>query len=130
MNISTINHLQRTTAKRYPTECNTAAKLVIDGGFELKVSDAVVELVKLKPIGKRLVSAYVRTPVFGWDADGDRLPLSALLNANSPDVKRLRNEPRSFEQKRIEQALPVTKTDIPTTGQTIRRSMRPKDSST
>ena len=54
-----------------------------------------------------MVSAYVRTPVFGWDADGDRLPLSALLNANSPDVKRLRNEPRSFEQKRIEQALPV-----------------------
>lgn len=107
MNTNTINHLQPTTAKRYPTEANTAPKLITDYGLELTVCDQVIELAKQKPIGKRLVSAFVRAPVFGWDADGDRLPLSALLNANSPDVIRLRNEPSFIKQTQIEQSLPI-----------------------
>lgn len=108
MNINTIEHLQHTTkSKRYPTEYNTATQLVISDGVVLTVSDEVVELLKLKPIGKRLVSAYVRTPVYGWDADGDLLPLAALLNAHSPEVLRLRNEPSYIEQMRIQEELPI-----------------------
>lgn len=108
MNISTIDHLQYTTrSNRFPTESNTASKLVIGDGLELSVSDEVVDLAKQKPIGKRLVSAYVRTPVFGWDANGDLLPLSALLNANSPEVHRLRNEPSFIVKMEIEQKLPI-----------------------
>ena len=59
------------------------------------------------PIGQRLVSCFVRSLVDGADYNGDLLPLGALLNANSPQVEALRNEPSYIKKKQMEDELPI-----------------------
>lgn len=87
-------------AKYYPTIDNTIRN-------PYGISDEVVELARKKPIAQRKVSIYVRTPVDGSDAEGDRLPLFSILRANSPQVYALRNEPSYIEKKFLEDQLPV-----------------------
>lgn len=71
------------------------------------ISDDAVEQMRRKPIGERLVSCYVRTPVDAADYNGDLLPISALLTANSPQVEAMRKEPSYIERKSIYDKLPV-----------------------
>lgn len=105
MNISIINHIQPTTSqpmkrKYYPTLENT-----INNPFG--ISPEAVELMKKKPISKRLVSCFDTSPIDGADNNGDLLRLGALLNARSPQVEALRTEPSFIEKKRIENDLPI-----------------------
>lgn len=105
MNTNTINNLQPTTIQQtkwkfYPTILNTIEN-------PMGISDEAIELAKRKPISERLVSCYVRSLVDGADYNGDYLPLGALLNANSPQVEALRNEPSYIKKKQIEDELPI-----------------------
>ena len=107
MNDNTIYHLQPATKQQsrklfcfYPTEANTTNN-------PLGVSDEAVEAMRIKPIGQRLVSCFVRSLVDGADYNGDLLPLGALLNADSPQVEALRIEPNWIEKKRMEDELPI-----------------------
>lgn len=102
MNTNTINHLQPTTILQrfYPTFENTIRN-------PMGISDEAIGAAKRKPIGKRLVSSYYRSLVDGADYNGDYLPLSALLNASSPQVEELRDEPSWIEQQRLEELLPI-----------------------
>lgn len=105
MNNNTISHLQPATMQQtkwrfYPTIGNTIEN-------PMGISDEAIELTKCKPISKRLVSYYVRSLVDGADYNGDLLPLGALLNANSPQVKALRNEPSYIKKKQLEDELPI-----------------------
>jgi hypothetical protein len=87
-------------AKYYPTIDNTTRN-------PYGISDEVVELARKKPIAQRLVSCYFRTPVYGWDAEGDRLPIFSVLRASSPQVYAMRSEPSHIERKRLEDQLPI-----------------------
>ena len=102
MNNNIIDHLQPTTILQrfYPTEANTTNN-------PLGVSDEAVEAMRIKPIGQRLVSCFVRSLVDGADYNGDWLPLGALLNADSHQVEALRIEPNWIEKKRMEDELPI-----------------------
>ena len=105
MNNNIIDHLQPTTLqpirkKFYPVNDNTISN-------PYGVADKVVELNRQKPIGKRLVSCYVRTPVDGADYNGDMLPISAILNANNSDVESIRSEKNLVERKSKFDGLPV-----------------------
>lgn len=105
MNTNTINYLQPTTIQQtkwrfYPTIWNTIRN-------PMGISDEAIGAAKRKPIGKRLVSSYYRSLVDGADYNGDYLPLSALLNASSPQVEELRNEPSYIKKKQIEDKLPI-----------------------
>ena len=105
MNDNTINHLQPATIQQtkwrfYPTIENTIEN-------PMGISDEAIELTKRKPISERLVSCYVRSLVDGADYNGDYLPLGALLNANSPQVEALRNEPSYIKKKQMEDELPI-----------------------
>ena len=71
------------------------------------ISDEAVELMKRKPIGERPASIYVRTPVDGADYNGDILPISAMLTANSPQVEAMRKVPSFIGRKSIYDKLPV-----------------------
>lgn len=71
------------------------------------ISDEAIGLVRRKPIGERLASIYMRQPVDGADYNGDCLPISAVLNAASPQVTAMRNEQNYIERKRKEDGLPV-----------------------
>lgn len=104
---NTINHIQPTTIQSprklfrfYPTTSNTTEN-------PLGVSDEAIEATRGKPIGKRLVSCFVRSLVDGADYNGDYLPLSALLNTDSTQVKALRKEASWIEKKRLEDELPI-----------------------
>lgn len=105
MNDNTIYHLQPATIlstkrKFYPMDRNTTSNpLGIDG--------ASSDMMKRKPIGKRLVSCYVRGLVDGADYNGDMLPIGALLNANSRQVEALRNEPSYIAKKQLQDELPI-----------------------
>lgn len=107
MNDNTINHLQPATKQQsrklfrfYPTEANTTNN-------PLGVSDEAVEAMRIKPIGQRLVSCFVRSLVDDADYNGDLLPLGALLNADSRQVEALRNEPSYITRKQLEDKLPI-----------------------
>lgn len=107
MNNNIIDHLQPATKQQtrklfrfYPTETNTTNN-------PLGVSDEAVEAMRAKPIGQRLVSCFVRSLVDGADYNGDLLPLGALLNADSPQVEALRNEPSYITKKQMEDELPI-----------------------
>lgn len=84
----------------YPTIDNTTRK-------PYGIADEAIELMRRKPIAERPVSCYVRTPVDGSDYNGDILPISALLTANSPQVEAMRKEPSYIERKSIYDKLPV-----------------------
>lgn len=105
MNNNIISHLQPTTIqptrrKLYPVIDNT-----IPNPYGVK--DEAIDLMKQKPIGSRLVSCFVRTPVDGADYNGDYLPLGALLNADSPQIAALRMEPNYIKKKQMEDELPI-----------------------
>lgn len=84
----------------YPTIDNTTRN-------PYGIADEAIELMRRKPIAERPVSCYVRTPVDGADYNGDILPISALLTANSPQVEAMRKEPSYIEQKSIYDKLPI-----------------------
>ena len=96
----TVNKQQTQHWKFFPTIDNTTRN-------PYGISDEAVELMRRKPIGERLTSIYVRTPVDGADYNGDILPLHALLTANSPQVETMRKEPSYIERKSIYDKLPV-----------------------
>ena len=96
----TVNKQQTQKWKFFPTIDNTTRN-------PYGISDEVVELMRRKPIGERLTSIYVRTPVDGADYNGDILPIHALLTANSPQVETMRKEPSYIERKSIYDKLPV-----------------------
>lgn len=105
MNTNIIDNLQPTTIqptqrKFYPVIDNTCSN-------PYGVADEAIDLMRQKPIGRRLVSCYVRTPADGADYNGDYLPLGALLNADSPQVAALRMEPNYIKKKQMEDELPV-----------------------
>lgn len=105
METNLLNRLQPTTiqpprTKFYPTINNT-----IDNPFGIE--DDVVELMRRKPIAKRIVSCYVCTPVDGADYNGDIMPISAFLSASSPQVEAMRNLTNPIQRKWNEDKLPV-----------------------
>lgn len=105
MNTKAINHLQPTTIqptrrKFYPVIDNTIPN-------PYGVANEAIDLMRQKPIGRRLVSCFVRTPVDGADYNGDYLPLGALLNADSPQIAALRMEPNYIKKKQMEDELPI-----------------------
>ena len=105
METNLLNRLQPTTiqpprTKFYPTINNT-----IDNPFGIE--DDVVELMRRKPVAKRIVSCYVRTPVDGADYNGDIMPISAFLSASSPQVEAMRNLTNPIQRKWNEDKLPV-----------------------
>ena len=99
-NMITVNKQQTQHWKFFSTIDNTTRN-------PYGISDEAVELMRRKPIGERLTSIYVRTPVDGADYNRDILPIHALLTANSPQVETMRKEPSYIERKSIYDKLPV-----------------------
>ena len=105
MNNNIIDHLQPTTLQPIRKKFYSVIENTVSNPYG--VADEAVELMKGKPIGDRLVSCYVRTPVDPTDYNGDMLPIFSILNANVPNIEAMRNETNLVERKSKFDGLPV-----------------------
>jgi hypothetical protein len=105
MNNNIIDHLQPTTLQPIRKQFYPVIENTIPNPYG--VADEAIELMRQRPIGERLTSCYVRSSVDGTDYNGDMLPLSSVLSANSPTVEAMRIERNLVERRCKEDKLPL-----------------------